>query len=114
MKTFSEYEAENRLRMVEDRSEHNARCKALLESSTGVPVYKPASTSDMTDYESYRKYIREALTTGKVAFYDLVCDHCSTELINNEPGSVYASNPPCQRISCPGCGWTGFTRIDRK
>ena len=85
------------------------RCRELLESVEGseISVYVPSDRPiDPTDYTRVRESFRAALRTSRCSLYDLACDHCGTQLINDRPGEVLMSYPPQEAVGCPGCGFT--------
>ena len=111
MKTLSEYEAEKSAQRKSAKDDRIAQLNKLMDDieAKDIPLYIPKDTNvDRCGYNEYRITIRGSVRSGFAFLYDLACDHCGTELVNNEPGMVYTSNPPKRRISCPGCGWTGF------
>lgn len=115
MKTLSEYEAEKRAERKTKEGLANDRIRFLNQlvdeiEVRDIPLYVPKDTMvDRCGYREYRLLIRASVRAGRVDVYNLACDHCGTVLVNDEPGNMTFSDPPKKRISCPGCGWTGWT-----
>jgi hypothetical protein len=111
MKTFSEVMKSHLKSTQAARELKQAQCKALLESSKDVGVYKSPSAYNGTDYADVRIQLRITLENNSAGLMDIACDYCNTELIKPSPFEVLASKPPQQRIGCPGCGWIGYTSL---
>lgn len=69
--------------------------------SRAIPLHPKSS-------EEVRKNLRQELCAHRVELHDVLCDHCGTQLINPEPGSVLMSHPPQVHARCPGCGFCGY------
>lgn len=109
MKLLREFQQEAEATNKRIREEHRDKCKALLESCADTPLFVAEHDYDKTNYESCRDRIRLMLVTGQAQLFNLACNHCGTQLVNPEPGTMLMSYPPQKRIGCPGCGWLGST-----
>lgn len=109
MKTLGEVQVERAAEDEKFRKDHYERCAKLYEASAAIPPYKAVTEHDRTNYVESQAIVRRLLKEGSVELYMVACDNCKTQLVNTDPHIVFTSNPPKKRITCPGCGWTGFT-----
>lgn len=117
MKTLGQLSDESRERFLAAKDQERTADLAWLEAVLAMklplhvwaPVYMWTADFGPSEYrESFRRKIRERQAYQRLG---CACDYCGTELINPEPGSVLASNPPKRKVACIGCGWAGSTSL---
>lgn len=75
----------------------------ILDETQGTPMY------DSPVAGRWRATLQKILREGEprlVVFFNVVCDHCHTRLMDCEPWK-YNTCTHKRQVGCPGCGWRG-------
>lgn len=113
MRTLKEVNEAKVQQRIDNRNVHRDRVLAILAEAESkvIPIYvDPDSGSHPRDRSAWLKKYREQIREMPLQHYpaDVVCDHCELEMLTD--GSLLLSNPPCRKVVCVGCCYSGYLR----
>ena len=108
MRTLREIRA---AQVRKERAAQQARKQALRDFAEDIAAFVPpegvAVNADMTP--EARALIAQNVRKGRLGRpLDAACDWCKFRLTDADPTFLLMSCPPKIRVTCFGCGWTGF------
>jgi hypothetical protein len=105
LKSLSDYNKKRAKKILFRRQKELNKNQQLLNSCNKKDILLYPGTT-----ETMRQHFQQKIKDNQASLYSFKCNHCSTQLINPEPGMRFLSSPPQYSIACPGCAWSGYHR----